>query len=290
MTSSRDRATGYLLLTPAVVMAAGIAVVPVLATLWMSLHRRQPIFDISDFVGLGHYAFLIQDSRFWNALTNTAYFVVVSVGLEIGLGLGFALLLDRQFRGRGMARALVLLPWAVPTVAAARFWEWMFNPEVGVVNYLLGLRINWLGDPVWALHAAIVADVWKTTPFVVLLLLVGLQVIPRDLYGAARVDGATAWQAFRHVTVPLLMPVILIVLLFRTMDAARLFDLVFVLTGGGPANQTETLVVYAYKLMYRTLQFGYGSAVAVATFGLIFLISLVYLKAMRRSWELRARG
>ena len=290
MTSSRDRATGYLLLTPAVLMAAGVALVPVLATLWMSLHRRQPIFDISDFVGLGHYAFLMQDPRFWNALTNTTYFVVVSVGLELVLGLGFALLLNLPFRGRGVARALVLIPWAVPTVAAARFWEWMFNPEVGVLNYLLGLRINWLGDPVWALHAAIVADVWKTTPFVVLLLLAGLQVIPRDLYRAARVDGATAWQAFRHVTVPLLMPVVLIVLLFRTMDAARLFDLVFVLTGGGPANQTETLVVYAYKLMYRTLQFGYGSAVAVATFGLIFLISLVYLKAMRRSWELGAKG
>ena len=284
MTNSRDQATGYLLLTPAVVMAAGITLVPVAATLWMSLHRRQPIFDISDFVGLGHYAFLVQDPRFWNALANTAYFVVVSVGLELMLGLGFAVLLDRQFRGRAAARALVLIPWAVPTVAAARFWEWMFNPEVGVVNYVLGLRINWLGDPVWALHAAIVADVWKTTPFVVLLLLAGLQVIPGDLYRAARVDGASAWQAFRYVTVPLLMPVILIVLLFRTMDAARLFDLVFVLTGGGPANQTETLVVYAYKLMYRTLQFGYGSAVAVATFGLIFLISLVYLKAMRRSW------
>ena len=282
MTSRRDQVAGYLLLTPAVGVAVGVALVPVVATMWISLHRSQPIFDISDFIGLENYLFLVQDARFWNALANTAYFVVVSVPLEVGLGLGFALLLDLQFRGRGAARALVLIPWAVPTVAAARFWEWMFNPDVGVVNYILGTRINWLGDPGWAIHAAILADVWKTTPFVVLLLLAGLHVIPHDLYRAARIDGATAWQMFRHVTLPLLMPVILIVLLFRTMDAARLFDLVFVLTGGGPANQTETLVVYAYKLIYGTLQFGYGSAVAVATFGFIFAVSVVYLRALRR--------
>ena len=288
MTSRRDQLTGYLLLTPAVAVSAGVALIPVLVTVWFSLHRRQPIFGISDFVGLANYGFLVQDPRFWNALGNTAYFAVVSVSLELVLGLGFAELLDRQFRGRGVARALVLIPWAVPAVATARFWEWMFNPEVGILNYLLDARINWLGDPVWALHAAIVADVWKTTPFVVLLLLAGLQVIPRDLYRAAQVDGATAWQTFRKVTLPLLLPVILLVLLFRTMDAARLFDLIVVLTGGGPANETETLVVYAYALMYRTLQFGYGSAVAVATFAVIFLVSLVYLRALRRAWGLEA--
>ena len=283
MIARRDSTAGYWLLAPAVSVAAGVALVPVLATLWFSLQRRQPIFGIADFIGLDNYAFLLRDPRFWNALANTAYFTVVSVALELAFGLGFALLLDRRFRGRAAARALVLVPWAVPTVVAARFWEWMFNPEVGVLNHLLGTDINWLGDPAWALHAAIVADVWKTTPFVVLLLLAGLQVIPSEIYRAARTDGATPWQMFRYITLPLLLPVILIVSLFRTMDAARLFDLVFVLTGGGPANETETLVVYAYKLLYGTLQFGYGSAVAVATFGFIFLISLVYLRALRSS-------
>ena len=282
-----DRLGGAALLAPAVLYTAAIALLPVLATVWLSFRRQLPIFGISEFNGLDNYRFLLEDTRFWNALGNTAYFVAVSVSLELLLGLGFALLLNQQFRGRAVARALVLIPWAVPGVAAARFWEWIFNADFGVLNYLLGARINWLGDPVWALHAAILADVWKTTPFAVLLLLAGLQVIPEELYRAARIDGASAWQLFRHITLPLLKPVILLVLLFRTMDAARIFDLIFVLTGGGPANETETLVIYSYKLLYRTLQFGYGSTVAVATFLFIFSLSLVYLHHLRRAWALR---
>jgi multiple sugar transport system permease protein len=158
-----------------------------------------------------------------------------------------------------------------------------------VLNYLLHTHINWLGDPFWALNAAILADVWKTTPFVVLLLLAGLQVIPDDLYRAARIDGANRWQSFRYVTLPMLMPVILLTLLFRTMDAARVFDVIFVLTGGGPANASESLVVYAYKLLYRNLQFGYGSAISVATFLFIFGLSLIYVFFLRRAWEQRTR-
>jgi len=277
----------YALLAPTVFYVAAIALLPILFTLWLSFRRQLPIFHISQFVGLENYAFLLEDARFWNALGNTAYFVAVSVTLELVLGLGFALLLNQNFRGRALARALVLVPWAVPNVVAARFWEWIFNADFGVLNYLLGVRVNWLGDTFWALHAAILADVWKMTPFAVLLLLAGLQVIPEELYRAARIDGAGRWQLFRHVTLPLLQPVILLVLLFRTMDAARVFDLIFVLTGGGPANETETLVVYTYKLLYRTLQFGYGSALAVATFLFIFGLSLAYLYHLRRAWALR---
>lgn len=277
----------YGLVAPALAFAASIALAPILYTGWLSFQRRMPIFGIAEFIGLDNYSFLLRDARFWNSLAKTAYFVVVSVSLELLLGLGFALLLHRQFRGRGVARALVLVPWAVPNVVAARFWEWMFNADFGVLNYLLGVKINWLGDPFWALHAAILADLWKTTPFVVLLLLAGLQVIPEELYQAARVDGASTWQVFRHVTLPLLKPVLLLVGLFRTMDAARVFDLIFVLTGGGPANASETLVVYAYKVYYRTLQFGYGSALAVATFAFIFALSLFYLRGLRRAWQIR---
>jgi len=284
----RDRVSRYALLAPAVIFVGGVALIPIFFTLWLSFRRQMPIFGISEFAGLDNFSFLLSDARFWNALANTAYFVGVSVPLELALGLGIAMLLHRSFRGRGAMRALVLIPWAVPTVVAARFWEWIYNGDFGVLNYLLGARINWLGDPFWSLHAAILADVWKATPFVVLLLLAGLQVIPEELYRAARMDGAGAWQLFRHITLPLLRPVLLLVLLFRTMDAARVFDLIFVLTGGGPANTTETLVVYSYKLMYRTLQFGYGSAVAVATFLFIFALSLGYLYFMRRSWQVRA--
>ena len=287
MSAVRERLASYGLLGPAVVFVGGVALMPVLVTIWLSFRRQLPIFGISQFTGFENYRFLMTDTRLWNALTNTAYFVLLSVGLELALGLGIAVLLHQKFPGRGVARALVLVPWAVPTVVAARFWEWIYNADFGVLNYLLGAKINWLGDPHWALHAAILADVWKTTPFVVLLLLAGLQVIPEDLYRAARIDGASSFQLFRHITLPLLRPVILLVLLFRTMDAGRVFDLIFVLTGGGPANQTETLVVYAYKLLYRTLQFGYGSAVVVATFLFIFALSVVYLHLLRRTWRMR---
>lgn len=288
MSVLRERLARYALVTPMLAYATGVAALPILFTVWLSLRRQMPIFGISQFVGLENYRFLVEDPRFWGALWNTAYFVVVAVGLELALGLGFALLLHRPFRGRGVARALVLVPWAVPTVVAARFWEWILNADFGVLNYLLGARINWLGDPFWAMHAAIAADVWKSTPFVVLLLLAGLQVISEDLYRAARVDGAGAWQLFRHITLPLLRPVIFLVLLFRSMDAARVFDLIFVLTGGGPANETETLVVYSYKLMYRTLQFGYGSAVAVATFVCIFAMSMLYVVQLRKAWLVKS--
>jgi multiple sugar transport system permease protein len=182
-----------------------------------------------------------------------------------------------------------LIPWAIPNVVAARFWEWIFNADFGVLNYVFDLQINWLGDPFWAMAAAVLADVWKTTPFATLLFLAGLQIIPSDLYRAARVDGANSLQVFLHVTLPLLKPVFLLVLIFRTMDAARIFDLIFVLTGGGPANQTETLAIYGYKLMYRTLQFGYGSTVAIATFAFIFALSMAYIHMLRRSWEARAQ-
>jgi len=277
----------YALLAPALLLVAVAALLPVLFTIWLSFRRQMPIFGISQWTGLDNYGFLLEDPRFWNAVANTGYFVAVSVALETALGLGFALLLNRKFPGRGLARALVLIPWAVPSVAAARFWEWILNADFGLLNYLLGVRIHWLGDPFWAMHAAILADVWKSTPFVVILLLAGLQLMPEELYRAARIDGAGPWQMFRHVTLPLLKPFLLLALIFRTMDAARVFDLLFVLTGGGPANQTETMVVYSYKLLYRTLQFGYGSAVAVATFAFILALSLGYLRMLNRAWQLR---
>jgi multiple sugar transport system permease protein len=170
---------------------------------------------------------------------------------------------------------------------AARFWEWILNADFGVLNYLLEVQVQWLGDPFWAIHSAILADTWKSTPFVTLLLLAGLQMIPQRVYQAARIDGANWWQSFRYVTWPLLRPYLLLALLFRTADAARVFDLIFVLTGGGPANQTETLMVYSYKLLYRTLQFGYGSAVSIVSFLLILLPTLGYVVMIRRTWRLR---
>ena len=183
---------------------------------------------------------------------------------------------------------MIILPWAIPTVVSAQIWAWLYQPDYGLLNYLLsaagisGGRIDWLADPDWAIHAAVVMDVWKTTPFAALLLLAGLKTVPQELYAAARVDGAGAWEQFRRITLPLLMPVVLIVLVFRTMDAVRVFDAVFVLTGGGPGNSTETLSIYAYKTLFQTLQFGYGSALATAMFGLASMLSLLYLLLLRR--------
>lgn len=281
---------GYMLISPSVAILAGVALFPVVAVIALSLQKRLPIFGIATFVGLDNYRFLLMDPRFWRSLGNTVYFTAVSVSLELVMGLAIAVLMNRAFRGRGWIGAIILIPWAIPTVVSARMWEWMYNVEFGLLNYLLratGLTtepVNWLGDPGWAIHGAILMDVWKTTPFVAILLMAGLQTIPKDLYQAARVDGAGGWLTFRYITLPLLKPMILVVLLFRTLDAFRIFDAVYVLTGGGPANTTETLSIYAYKVLFQTLQFGYGSTLAVATFVCVVLISLVYLKLLGKEY------
>jgi len=272
-----------LFLAPAAVALGAVALFPALAVVWLSLEERSPLLPAVRFVGVSNYARLVSDGRFWNALANTAYFTCVSVVLELVLGLLVALLLVRAARGRALVYSIVLLPWAMPTVVSARLWEWLYNADYGVFNYLLGAHVNWLGSPVWALHAAILMDVWKATPFVALLLLAGLQTIPRELYQAAALDGAGAWISFRRITLPLLVPLMLVVLVFRTIDAFRVFDAIYVLTGGGPANSTETLSIYAYKILFQALEFGYGSAVAVSVLVVVALLIAIYARLLRGS-------
>jgi multiple sugar transport system permease protein len=276
-----ERENGNRFVMPAVVLLSLVTIYPILSVLYLSFQRRLPIFDVSTFTGLDNYRFLLTDDRFWNALRNTVYFAATSVTLELLFGLVIALLLNRSFRLKGVVTALVLIPWAVPTVVSARMWEWMYNTDFGILNYLLGMKINWLGSPFWALNAAVFMDVWKTTPFVVILLLAGLKMIPREIYQAARIDGAGAWSIFMKITLPMLMPVILVVLIFRTLDALRIFDAVYVLTGGGPANTTETLSIYAYKVLFQTLQFGYGSTLSVVVFLSIGSLSVLYMRLLR---------
>jgi multiple sugar transport system permease protein len=279
----RERRQAYLLVAPAVLVLAGVALYPILAAVWLSLHRFILVFGERRFTGLDNFAFLLSDARFWAALGNTAYFTLVAVTVELLLAVPLALLLNRAFPGRGLLRASVLVPWAIPTVVSARLWAWMFNPEYGVINRLLpGSDINWLGAPGYALHAAILVDVWKTTPFVALLVLAGLQGISEDLYKAARVDGASTWRTFRSITLPLLKPALLLALLFRSLDAFRVFDAIYVLTEGGPANTTETLSIYAYKTLMRSGDFGYGSALSVATFLCVVVLAAVWLRLLGR--------
>lgn len=278
---SSERRKAYLFIAPAALLLVGLALVPVLMVVWISVFRLILVFHIRDFIGLDNYRFLLEDPRFWAALGNTAYFALVSVAVELALGLAFALLLDAQAPGRGLLRASVLVPWAIPTAISAKIWAWLFNPEYGLVTRALPTHeINWLGTPGYAMHAAILVDVWKSTPFVTLLLLAGLRNIPEDVYRAAQLDGASGSRILRSITLPLLKPALTLALIFRTLDAFRVFDSIYVLTAGGPANTTETLSIYTYKTLMDSGDFGYGSTLAVATFLCVMAISVVYLKAL----------
>ena len=278
-----DRRLGWLLLAPALALLGGLTVYPAVWVIWLSLQYRIPVFSISRWAGLAHYAFLAVDTRFWNAAAVTAAFTVASVALEGGLGLAMALGLRGQRRGRRAAVALLLLAWALPSVVTAKMFEWLYHPAGGLVNFLLGGRpVNWLGDPGLALPSLIVADVWRTTPFVALLCYARLLTIPGELYEAAEVDGAAGVQAFARITWPLVRPILLVALLFRTLDALRAFDLMFVLTGGGPAGTTETLTVYAYRALFQTLQVGFGSAIGVVVFALVMVVAVAYLRMIHR--------
>ena len=278
----RREDSGNKFIFPALLLLSLVTIYPVFFVFYLSLHRKLLIFDISRFVGIENYLFLFSDDRFWNALKNTVYFTAISVSLELIIGLSIAILLQRSFRLKGFVRALVLIPWAIPTVVSAKMWEWIYNTDFGILNYIVGSKINWLGNPFLALNAAVFMDVWKTTPFVAILLMAGLQVIPHELYQAAKVDGAGRWDTFKTITLPLLKPVILVVLLFRTLDAFRIFDAIYVLTGGGPANTTETLSIYAYKVLFQTLQFGYGSTLSVVVFLCIGCMSVLYIKLLSK--------
>jgi multiple sugar transport system permease protein len=281
----RERAQRRLalaLLAPALALLALTTAYPSAWVLWLSLQERVPIFDVARFTGLGHYAFLAGDARFWAGTRTTLLFTLASVGLELGLGLAAALGLAGLRRGRRLALSLLLLAWAMPAVVTARMFEWLYHPAAGLVNVLLGgARINWLGDPALALPAVILADVWRTMPFVAVLAYARLAGLPPELYEAAQVDGAGRLATFVRVTLPLVRPVLLIALCFRTLDALRVFDLPFVLTGGGPAGTTETLAVYAYRALFQMLQFGFGAALAVLVFALVMATAWLYLRLLR---------
>ncbi|HUG35512.1 MAG TPA: sugar ABC transporter permease [Candidatus Limnocylindrales bacterium] len=280
---SRPHSRGLLLLAPALLALAALTVYPTVWVVWLSFQRRIPIFQVERFEGLGNYVFLAGDPRFWNAVRVTGVFTVVSVALELLAGLAVALALRGQQTGRQAALSLLLLAWALPSVVTAKVFEWLYNPTAGLVNYCLGgAALNWLGDPALALPGLILADAWRTVPFVALFCYARLLTISPELYEAAHMDGAGAVASFTRITLPLLRPILLIVVLFRTLDAIRSFDIMFILTGGGPAGTTETLTVYAYRSLFQTLQLGLGAAVSVVVFGLVMLVAWGYLRALRR--------
>jgi ABC-type sugar transport system permease subunit len=282
----REANLAWWLVAPAMGAILLVALFPLGWTVSESLHLhdlRMPWLG-RPFIGLGNYLEAVGDPRFWASLAHTGFFALVSVSLELALGTVLALAMNRAFRGRGLMRASVLVPWAMPTVVSGLLWKFMFDGDAGIANAAL-VKVGVLAHPmVWFIQTGlawvpvILADVWKTTPFVALLLLAGLQNIDRSLYEAARIDGATAWRQFRFVTLPLLRPAILVALIFRTLDAFRVFDLIYVMTGGGPGTSTEPIALYTFNALLQYLRFGYGSALSVIVFSVTFGLALVYIR------------
>lgn len=287
----RERRLALALVAPAMVVIAGVALVPVAATGWEALHRhdlRLPWLG-SPFIGLGNFVEAAGDARFGAALLRTVLFALVSVPLELAAGLALALLMHRGVSGRGAVRVAVLLPWAIPTVVAALVWRFMFDAQAGIVNVplrgagVVSESFDWFVHPLAAWVPIVGADAWKTTPFVAVLLLAGLQTIDPELHEAARMDGAGPVRRFVTITLPLLKPALIAAGAFRTLDAVRLFDLSYVMTGGGPGTATEPLSLYAFIALMQRLRFGYGSALSVLVFLLAFAFALVCARALGRS-------
>jgi trehalose/maltose transport system permease protein len=277
-----------MLLTPCLIALLGVGLYPLYRTFALAFTDTwagDP--DPGRWVGLANFGELFGQWDFWLATRNTLFFTFTSVGIELVLGLIIALVLNAKIRGRGTLRAMMLLPWALPTVVAARMWSWMLHDQYGVMNdlflYRLGLisePIAWTGTSGWAMASIIVADVWKTTPFVALLLLAGLQVIPRELYEAAEADGASPWQQFWLVCLPLLKPALLVTVIFRVLDAVRVFDIIWVMTQG--RFQTESLGTYAYRQLFEFSRLGYGSAVSVMLFVLVAALVFCATRLLRK--------
>ncbi|KAF2961551.1 sugar ABC transporter permease [Fervidobacterium sp. 2310opik-2] len=275
---------------PAILVISIIAFFPLFKTFYDSFYEFGLRPDIErKFVGFRNYIELFKDERFISALKNTIFFTIVSVALETAFGLLIALIVNQPFRLRGMVRAAMLIPWAIPTAISSQMWKWMFNDQGGIISKWLenlgiieqGVPI--LGNPKTAMWAIIAVDVWKTTPFMALLILAGLQLIPEELYEAARIDGANLWKRFTSITLPMLRPTIAVALIFRTLDALRVFDVVFIMTRG--SVNTETLAVYNRVLLmdraFTGAWFGYGSALSVVIFLLISIFAIVYIKSLK---------
>ncbi len=276
-----------LLVTPTIVLMAAVALIPIAATAWEALHHhdlRLPWLG-TPFVGLANFTEAAGDPRFGGALVHTLLFAAVSVPLELALGLALALVMHTAARGRGIVRTAALLPWAVPTVVVALVWRFMFEAQSGV----FAASFDWFAGPVTAWVPIVIADVWKTTPFVAILVLAGLQTIDHELYEAARVDGASPARQFLTITLPLLAPALVVAGTFRLLDALRLFDLSYVLTGGGPGTATEPLSLYAFVALMQRLRFGYGSALSIAVFLMALGVALLCVRLLDRAAPRGAR-
>jgi trehalose/maltose transport system permease protein len=285
----RQTILAWAFLIPALAVVAFVALYPLGKTVYQSFTDQQFLQGITPtkWVGFQNYKDLWHDTDFRHSIWVTIKFTLITVAFEFFLGLAIALVVNSSFKGRGVMRAVMLVPWAIPTVVAAKMWQWMLNDVFGVINdagvrlHILSHSRAWISDPSTALASVCAVDIWKTTPFVALLLLAGLQVIPRDLYEAASVDGANVLQQFWRITFPLLRPAILVTLIFRTLDALRVFDVFYVFFGDRP--DTQTMAIYNQSTIVGDGLVGYGSAIGVAIFLIIAIFVIIYVTAMRVS-------
>ncbi|TMK61716.1 MAG: sugar ABC transporter permease [Actinobacteria bacterium] len=282
----RQTRLAWTMLIPAIAVVALVAIYPLARTVYQSFTNQQFLaLEPTKWIGFKNYRDLWHDTDFRHAIWVTVKFTLITVFFEFLLGMIIALVVNSSFKGRGVMRAVMLVPWAIPTVISAQMWKWMYDDVFGVINdagvrlHILHHSVAWISQPSTALASVAAVDIWKTTPFVALLLLAGLQVIPGELYEAARVDGASAWQQFWRITVPLLRPAILVALIFRTLDALRVFDVFYVFFGSRP--DTQTMAIYDQNTIVSVGDVGYGSAISVAIFLIIALFVVIYVTFIR---------
>lgn len=286
--AKREAHLGIGMVTPAMLIIFGLMLYPLFYTIYLTMVQYNLLSNVSQgFLGLKQYARVLTDDKFWHAMSVTLYFTVVSLGLQLILGFMAALFLNIPFRGQKLLRALILAPWAVPTVVNAQLWNWILNASYGALNKLLlqlGIirqPIVWLGEPKLALNVIILADTWKMLPLFIIMLLAGLSTIPGTYYEAAKMEGAGFWHTFRKITFPLLKPMLLVILVLRTTQTIRVFDVIYMLTQRGPNNSTMTISYYTYFQTFSLFDFGYGATIAMIVAILTVFIALTYKKILK---------
>ena len=288
LTDYLNRHADLVLPLPAVATTAALMILPIAYTIYLSFHSwyaasgAPPAFN-----GLSNYQELLQDHEFLNSIWHTVYFTVLALAVQVVLGVGAALIFNREFAGRGIARTLFLFPMMATPVAVALVWRVMYDPSLGVLTYLFsfgGPPVMWITDQNMVIPSLVIVDSWRNVPFVAIIVLAGLSVLPHEPYEAARIDGASSWQTFWSITLPLLRPAIVTAMLFRTIDTLKMFDIIFVITNGGPNNASETTNLFAYRTGFDYFQMGYVSAALVVLFLLVIGVSLALIQVRRASW------
>ena len=284
----REKLLAFALIIPTILVVVSVSLGPLVFAGWLSLHDVGINFlGEKPFIGLRNCVEVFKNQAFREAIYHTLYFAVVSLLIQIPLGLAGAILLNQNFVGRNVVRALILIPWAIPTVVNGALWEWIYNPSFGALNGILiqlGILdepMIWLGPPLQAMNLVILADTWKVLPFYILIFLAGMQTIPEELYDAIKVDGGGAFDRLRHIILPFLQPFLLIILVLRTMETFRVFDIIYMLTKGGPAGATTVISFYTFQTTFHSLKFGQGASMAFLIGGATLVLALAYYRLLK---------